>query len=88
MRMEKGFLHWKSDLITEFDPFETGLDRFVKMGKPDFIKPRWTACNGVQKRLVSLEITAIMRPPMAVHRLCRATMSLGRSLRGMGVSRW
>ena len=24
MRMEKGFLGWKSDLITEFDPFETG----------------------------------------------------------------
>ena len=22
MRMEKGFLGWKSDLITEFDPFE------------------------------------------------------------------
>ncbi|MEO1365478.1 MAG: FAD-dependent oxidoreductase, partial [Pseudomonadota bacterium] len=27
MRMEKGFLHWKADLITEFDPFETGLER-------------------------------------------------------------
>ncbi|WP_147127059.1 GcvT family protein [Shimia ponticola] len=37
MRLEKGFLHWKSELITEFDPFETGLDRFVKMDKPDFI---------------------------------------------------
>ncbi len=36
MRMEKGFLHWKSDLITEFDPLETGLKRFVKMDK-DFI---------------------------------------------------
>lgn len=36
MRMEKGYLHWKSDLITEFDPFETGLNRFVKMDK-DFI---------------------------------------------------
>ena len=37
MRMEKGFLHWKADLITEFDPFETALDRFVKLDKPDFI---------------------------------------------------
>lgn len=37
MRMEKGFLHWKSDLITEFDPFETGVSRFVDMEKPDFI---------------------------------------------------
>ena len=23
--------------MTEFDPFETGLDRFVKMDKPDFV---------------------------------------------------
>ncbi|MDP5336919.1 MAG: FAD-dependent oxidoreductase [Paracoccaceae bacterium] len=37
MRMEKGFLHWKADLITEFDPFETGLSRFVKLDKQDFI---------------------------------------------------
>ena len=37
MRMEKGFLHWKADLITEFDPFETGLSRFVKLDKGDFI---------------------------------------------------
>ena len=37
MRMEKGFLHWKSDLLTEFDPFETELGRFVKFEKGDFI---------------------------------------------------
>ena len=33
MRMEKGYLHWKADILTEFDPYETGLDRFVKMDK-------------------------------------------------------
>ncbi|MEO1107864.1 MAG: FAD-dependent oxidoreductase [Pseudomonadota bacterium] len=37
MRMEKGFLHWKADLITEFDPYESGLARFVKPQKGDFI---------------------------------------------------
>ena len=37
MRLEKGFLHWKSDILTEFDPFETGLSRFVKMDKGEFI---------------------------------------------------
>lgn len=37
MRLEKGFLHWKADLLTEFDPYETGLDRFVSEDKPDFI---------------------------------------------------
>jgi dimethylglycine dehydrogenase len=33
MRLEKGFRHWKADLITEFDPFESGLSRFVDLGK-------------------------------------------------------
>ena len=37
MRLEKGFLHWKADLLTEFDPFETGLDRFVRPDKGAFI---------------------------------------------------
>lgn len=37
MRLEKGFLHWKSELLTEFDPFETGLSRFVTLEKPDFV---------------------------------------------------
>ena len=32
MRIEKGFRHWKADLVTEFDPFESGLDRFVRAG--------------------------------------------------------
>ncbi|MDO6479939.1 GcvT family protein [Shimia thalassica] len=37
MRLEKGYRHWKADLITEFDPFESDLSRFVKMEKADFI---------------------------------------------------
>ena len=59
MRMEKGFLHWKADLITEYDPFETGLDRFVKMEKPEFVgrkalKQRLS--DGPRKKLVTLKI--------------------------------
>ncbi len=37
MRLEKGYRHWKADLIYEFNPFELGLERFVKTDKPDFI---------------------------------------------------
>ena len=33
MRMEKGYGHWKADFITEFDPVEAGLNRFVDTGK-------------------------------------------------------
>ena len=34
MRMEKGYGHWKSDFITEFNPIEANLQRFVDMEKP------------------------------------------------------
>lgn len=33
MRIEKGFGHWKQDFITEFNPIEAGLDRFVDLSK-------------------------------------------------------
>jgi dimethylglycine dehydrogenase len=59
MRMEKGFLHWKADLITEFDPFETGLDRFVKLEKEGFIGKealKERCAQGPRKKLVTLKI--------------------------------
>ncbi|SDX33780.1 GcvT family protein [Litoreibacter albidus] len=65
MRMEKGFLHWKADLITEFDPFETGLSRFVKIDKGDFngkdalIRRQ---AEGATKQLVTLKINATHAP--------------------------
>ena len=65
MRMEKGFLHWKADLLTEFDPFETGLDRFVRMDKPDFIGKSALVqrqSSGPTKRLVTLKIDASHAP--------------------------
>ena len=37
MRLEKGYLHWKSDLLYEFNPTEVGLERFVRMDKIDFV---------------------------------------------------
>jgi dimethylglycine dehydrogenase len=59
MRLEKGFLHWKADILTEFDPFETGLDRFVKLDKPDFIgKDALTKRHaaGPSRKLVTLTV--------------------------------
>ena len=65
MRLEKGFLHWKSDLLTEFDPFETGLERFVKMHKPDFIGKAALSkrvATGPRKKLASLHIDCTHAP--------------------------
>ncbi|MFK7870076.1 MAG: FAD-dependent oxidoreductase [Roseobacter sp.] len=59
MRLEKGFLHWKAELLTEFDPFETGLERFVKLDKPDFIgKTALLArqAQGISRKLVTLQV--------------------------------
>lgn len=65
MRLEKGYLHWKADILTEFDPFETGLGRFVSLDKHDFVgkaalKERVAA--GPRKRLVTLEIDSSAAP--------------------------
>lgn len=65
MRLEKGFLHWKADLLTEYDPFETGLGRFVKMDKSDFVgraalQERVKA--GPNRKLVSLRIDCTHAP--------------------------
>ncbi len=65
MRLEKGFLHWKADLLTEFDPFETGLDRFVKLGKGDFVGKAALEkrhAEGVRRKLVTLKVDATHAP--------------------------
>lgn len=56
MRLEKGYRHWKADLITEFNPVESNLERFVQNGK-DFIgKTAMEArvAKGLRKRFVTL----------------------------------
>ncbi|MEO3414223.1 FAD-dependent oxidoreductase [Roseovarius sp. CAU 1744] len=64
MRLEMGYLHWKSDILTEFDPFETGLGRFVNMDK-DFIGKaavQERLANGPSRRLVTLEVHGTEAP--------------------------
>ncbi|MEB8388389.1 FAD-dependent oxidoreductase [Rhodobacteraceae bacterium KMM 6894] len=65
MRLEKGYLHWKADLLTEFDPFETGLDRFVRLDKGDFIgKDALKArhAEGPRRKLVCLHVASDAAP--------------------------
>ncbi|MCO4847354.1 MAG: FAD-dependent oxidoreductase [Yoonia sp.] len=65
MRMEKGYLHWKADLITEFDPIETGVDRFVHMEKGDFVGKAALAqrmADGPRKQRVSLVLDSTAAP--------------------------
>ena len=65
MRMEKGFLHWKTDIITEYDPFETSLGRFVNFRKDDFVGKAALLerlAAGPRRRLVTLRIDADHAP--------------------------
>jgi dimethylglycine dehydrogenase len=67
MRMEKGYRHWKADLITEFNPFESALERFVAMEK-DFIGKealQKTIASGPRRRFVSMEVKAGEAPAHA-----------------------
>ena len=61
MRLEKGYLHWKADLIVEHNPFEARLEHFVKLDKPDFIGKQALLEQierGPRKLLVSMTSTA------------------------------
>ncbi|MDA8587310.1 aminomethyltransferase family protein, partial [Rhodobacteraceae bacterium] len=80
MRMEKGFMHWKADLLTEFDPFETGLDRFVKPEKDDFIGREALLkrmANGPTRKLVTLKIDSTKTPAHGGASLMQADTVVG-----------
>ncbi len=65
MRVEKGFMHWKADLLTEFDPFETSLDRFVKLEKESFVGKEALLKRqqaGLTKKLVTLRVDTTIAP--------------------------
>ena len=64
MRIEKGYLHWRADLITERTPLEAGLERFVRFDKGDFLGREALVRQrdgGVPTRLVSMVVDCDMR---------------------------
>lgn len=62
LRIEKGYRAWKGDLSTDYSLFEGGLDRFVKLDKPqDFTGKAALLAEkqrGVKKRFVTLVVDA------------------------------
>ena len=63
MRLEKGYRHWKSDLLIEFSPYESGLDMFVKMDKGDFIGKDAAAARDVNWQFITMRIDATHAAP-------------------------
>jgi len=62
MRMEKSYRMWGSDMTPDYTPFETSLDRFVRMKKGDFIgkaQLEKQLAAGVPNRFITLEIHGV-----------------------------
>ncbi len=59
MRIEKGYRSWKQDLSSEYTPLTSGVDRFVKLNKAQFIGREALveqSQNGVAQRFVAMEL--------------------------------
>lgn len=64
MRLEKGYRHWKADLVTEYNPFESALDRFVWLDKSFVGKDALLKMHnaGPRRRFVSMIIDTNLAP--------------------------
>ena len=62
LRLEKGYRTWKGDLSTDYTMLEGGLDRFVKLDKPQDFPGKAAILNqkqqGVTKKFVTLIVEA------------------------------
>jgi dimethylglycine dehydrogenase len=62
LRIEKGYRAWKGDLSTDYTCFEGGLDRFVKLDKPQDFPGKAALMlekqQGSKKRFVTLVVDA------------------------------
>ncbi|MBI3899318.1 MAG: FAD-dependent oxidoreductase [Gammaproteobacteria bacterium] len=62
MRLEKSYRMWGSDMTRDYTPFETGLDRFVRMKKPEFAGKaalEKQLKDGVPHRFITLEVHGV-----------------------------
>jgi dimethylglycine dehydrogenase len=64
MRIEKGYRHWKADLISEFDPLESNLGRFLRMDHdfPGRASLKAKASQPLRKTFVTLKIATDLAP--------------------------
>jgi len=62
LRIEKGYRAWKGDLSTDYSLLEGGLDRFIRLDKPQDFPGKAALANekqqGVKKRFVTLIVDA------------------------------
>jgi dimethylglycine dehydrogenase len=62
LRLEKSYRMWGSDMTPDYTPFEAGLDRFVRLGKGEFIGREALskqAAAGVPNCFVTVEVHGV-----------------------------
>ena len=79
MRIEKGYRHWKADLVSEFNPIESGLERFVNKNNDYIGKSQMQSqlAIGLRKRFVSLLLDAEHAPAHAGDSILHDGMVVG-----------
>ena len=60
LRMEKGYRAWKGDLSSDYTMFEGGLDRFVKLDKPQNFNGKAALMNEKQRGSAKCFVTLIV----------------------------
>ena len=68
MRLEKGYRHWKADLMVEFNPAESALDRFYTRDKENYLGKDGFESQlqqGLRKRFVTMVVDADHAPAHA-----------------------
>jgi len=62
LRLEKSYRMWGSDMTPDYTPFEAGMDRFVRLGKGEFIGREALQAQqaaGVPNRFVTVEVHGV-----------------------------
>ena len=68
MRLEKGYRHWKADLMVEFNPAESVLDRFYTRDKENYLGKDGFESQlqqGLRKRFDTMRVEADHAPAHA-----------------------
>ena len=85
LRIEKGYRYWRVDLTTDYTPFESGLDRFVRLDKGEFVGRDALLRQkqaGVPRRFVTLAVEAKGADPLGNEPVYRGRRMVGRATSG------
>jgi dimethylglycine dehydrogenase len=85
MRLEKSYRMWGSDLVTEYSALESGLDRFVRLDKGEFVGRAALLCqreDGLRHRLVTMKVDVDGCDPLGSEPVYADGIMVGRATSG------